>query len=88
MKLTKQQKREVAKQMAEALRKAPHLYLTQYQGLKFIELAELRKKLKPVSCKYRVVKNSLMGYALKDAGIDGEHRLHTARDPIFQSPRG
>ena|SRR5581483_6930035 len=71
MKLTKQQKKEISRQMAEALKKAPHLYFTQYQGLKFVELAELRKKLKPLNAKYSVVKNSLVDYALKDAGISG-----------------
>jgi len=71
MKLTKQQKKDISKQMGEALKKAPHLYFTQYQGLKFIELAELRKKLKSLGCKYQVVKNSLVEYALKDAGITG-----------------
>jgi large subunit ribosomal protein L10 len=71
MKLTKVQKKEIAKQMSEVLKKAPHLYFTHYQGLKFLELAELRKKLKPLGCKYQVVKNSLVEYALKDAGISG-----------------
>jgi large subunit ribosomal protein L10 len=71
MKLTKQQKKEISKQMAGVLKKAPHLYFTHYQGLKFLELAELRKKLKPLGCKYQVVKNSLVEYALKDSGISG-----------------
>ena len=71
MKLTKQQKTEISKQMAETLKKSPHLYFTHYQGLKFVELAELRKKLKPFGCKYQVVKNSLVDYALKGAGISG-----------------
>src|SRR5271154_575557 len=71
MKLSKVQKKEISKQMSEVLKKAPHLYFTHYQGLKFIELAELRKKLKPLGCKFQVVKNSLVEYALKDAGIDG-----------------
>lgn len=57
--------------MGEALQKAPHLYFTHYQGLKFIELADLRKKLKPLGCKYQVVKNSLVEFALKDAKISG-----------------
>ena len=57
--------------MAGALKKAPHLYFTHFQGLKFMELAELRKKLKPLGCKYQVVKNSLVEYALKDSGISG-----------------
>ena len=63
------------------MKKAPHLYFTHYQGLKFIELAELRKKLKPLGCKYQVVKNSLIDYALKDAGISGAAE-ETLKGPI------
>lgn len=70
MKLTKVQKIEIAKQMAESFKGSEsNLFFTQYQGLKFLELAELRKKLKPFSAKYQVVKNSIISNALKNAGI-------------------
>src|SRR5438309_8514384 len=82
MKLTKEQKKEISKQMAEAFKKAPHLYFTRFQGLKFVELAELRKKLKPLGCKYQVVKNSLLEYALKDSGKSG------FTDELFKGPIG
>lgn len=68
--------------MAERLKTAPALYFTQYQGLKFVELAELRKKLRPLNYKYSVVKNSLVEYALKDAGISG------AAEETFKGPIG
>ncbi len=71
MKLTKNDKIEKSKAVAEALKKAPHLFFTQFQGLKFVELDELRAKLRPLHCRYAVVKNSLVRYALKNAGIDG-----------------
>lgn len=71
MKQTKDQKVENAKVLAEALKKAPHMFFTQYQGLKFRELDELRGKLRPLKCRYAVVKNSLIKYALKSAGVDG-----------------
>lgn len=70
MKLTKAQKIEIAKQMAESFKGSQsNLFFTQYQGLKFVELAELRKKLKPFSAKYQVIKNSIVSNALKNAGI-------------------
>ena len=47
MKLTKNEKIEKSKQLAETLKKAPHLFFTEYQGLKFVELDELRAKLRP-----------------------------------------
>ena len=71
MKLTKQQKIESSKVLAEKLKAAPHLFFTEFQGLKFVELDELRMQLKPLKCRYAVVKNSLIKYALKNAGVDG-----------------
>jgi large subunit ribosomal protein L10 len=37
--------------------------------LKFQEIDDLRKKLKPLRCRYRIVKNSTLGHALKEAGL-------------------
>ena len=71
MKLTKKDKIERAKTLAESLKKAPHLFFMEFQGLKFVELEELRGKLRPLHCRYAVVKNALVRYALKNAGIDG-----------------
>ena len=71
MKLTKQQKIESSKVLAEKLKAAPHLFFTEFQGMKFVELDELRMQLKPLKCRYAVVKNSLIKYALKNAGVDG-----------------
>jgi len=70
-KLTKEEKIEQAKALAETLKAAPHLFFTDYKGMKFVELDELRAKLRPLRCKYAVVKNSLVKYALKNAGVDG-----------------
>lgn len=71
MKQTKAEKIESAKILAETLKKAPHLFFTEFQGLKFVELDELRAKLRPLKCRYAVVKNNLVKYALKNAGVDG-----------------
>lgn len=69
MKPTRQQKVVAAQDWGQALRKAQNLYLTQYQGLRFTELQQLRAKLRPLSCRYTVVKNSLVRNALREAGI-------------------
>jgi len=71
MKLTKNEKIENSKAMAETLKKAPHLFFTEFQGMKFGEIDELRNKLRPLRCKYAVIKNTTVRYALKNAGIDG-----------------
>jgi large subunit ribosomal protein L10 len=71
MKLTKQQKHDASQAIAEKLKAAPHLFFTEYQGMKFVELDELRAQLRPLKCRYAVVKNSLVRHALKAAGVDG-----------------
>jgi large subunit ribosomal protein L10 len=71
MKLTKSQKIESSKVLAEKLKTAPHLFFTEFQGMKFVELDELRAQLRPLKCRHAVVKSSLVRYALKGAGIDG-----------------
>jgi large subunit ribosomal protein L10 len=71
MKKTKDEKIETSKALADALKKAPHLFFTEFQGMKFVEIDELRAKLRPMRCKYAVIKNSTVRYALKNAGIDG-----------------
>lgn len=82
MKLTKQQKIEQAKELAKLLGKSPNLYITQYQGLKFVELAQLRTKLKPFKCKYQVVKNSLIANALKEAGVPQNPDAKLLKGPV------
>ena len=71
MKQTKLQKIETSKALAEKLKAAPHLFFTEFQGMKFVELDELRAQLRPLKCRHAVVKSSLVRYALKGAGIDG-----------------
>ena len=71
MKLTKEQKKELSKKMGGDLKEKSQLYFTQFQGLKFGELADLRRRLKPLGCRYKVVKNSLIEHALREAGVSG-----------------
>ena len=82
MKQTKQQKIAAAKELAKLLGKSPNLYITQYQGLKFVELAQLRGKLKPFKCKYQVVKNSLIANALKEAGVPANPDAKLLKGPV------
>jgi large subunit ribosomal protein L10 len=74
MKLTKEQRKEQCKGLARTLKDSPHLYFTEYQGLKFQDIAALRALLKPHKCGYRVVKNSLLEHAMKDAGVAAESK--------------
>jgi large subunit ribosomal protein L10 len=71
MKLTKEQKKDIARQLAQKFAGSPGVFFTQYQGLKFVDLAQLRSKLKPAGCRYQVMKNTLVANALKEAGMGG-----------------
>ncbi len=71
MNLTKQQKVEKAESLSQEIKKAGVLFFTSYQGLKFVDMAELRVKLAPTGAKFRVERNSVLGHAVKNAGIQG-----------------
>lgn len=44
--------------------------LTEYRGLTVAEISELRAKLRPAKCEYKVVKNTLTKRALKDLKLE------------------
>ncbi len=80
MKLTRAAKIEKSKELAGDLKAQSQIFLTEYQGLKFVDLAILRGKLRPMGARYSVIKNSLVRNALSNAGIQGDKALF--RGPI------
>jgi large subunit ribosomal protein L10 len=82
MKLTKQQKTEKSKSLGADIKAAGQIFFTDFKGLKFGEIDELRGKLRPLKGRYSVVKNSLLRHAVKAAGLDG------AMPQIFKGPVG
>lgn len=78
MKLSKAEKKEGSKQLAETIKASGSIYFAGFQGLKFVELADLRAQLRPHKGGCRVVKNSLLEHALKQAGIEGAAKEITA----------
>ncbi len=64
--MKKQEKGKIIEKLkAEAL-KANSIFLTEYKGLNFVELTELRKSLRSRSAELHIAKNTLMKLALKD----------------------
>ena len=61
---------EAVQNLEERLKKFPNLLVTNYQGLTTPELNDLRAKLKPLGCEYKVVKNTLTQIALKKVGLE------------------
>jgi len=65
-----QQKSSVVQELEKQARECKGLIVTSFKGLKTVEFNEIRQKLRPLQCEYRVVKNSLTRLALKNAGMD------------------
>ena len=61
---------ETVAELEKKLKDSPNLLLTTYQGLTTPELNDLRAKLKPLGCRYGVVKNTLTRIALKNIGLE------------------
>ena len=69
MRLNKEEKKKAAEAFARELKGTSTLYFTEYQGLKFQDLLELRKRLLPSKLRFRVVRNSIARNALQESGL-------------------
>ena len=68
---TKAQKQENVTALAEKLRRAATIYLTDFTGLDVARMTDLRRKLRAAGVEYVVVKNTLARRALTDAQVAG-----------------
>ena len=57
MNLTKDQKKQKSQDLSQEIQEAGTLFFTAYQGLKFVDMAELRAQLRPTGAKFRVERN-------------------------------
>jgi large subunit ribosomal protein L10 len=64
--LNRQEKEAVVVELRDKLERSKAAILTDYRGLKVMEITELRHKLREEGVEYRVVKNSLIRLAVKD----------------------
>ena len=64
------QKQEQVKALTEDLRGAVAGVLVDYKGITVLEDTKLRKELREAGVNYRVIKNSIMRRAVKNAGFD------------------
>lgn len=67
MLLNREQKEEQVQQLTERLKQDKAVLLVNFQGLKVNEIGELRRKLGEGKSGYKVVKNTLLKIALKNA---------------------
>lgn len=69
-KVLEQKKQQVA-ELTEAFKKANVGVLVNYSGITVEKDTKLRKQLREAGCEYKVVKNTLLSLAFKEAGIEG-----------------
>ena len=73
-KILNQKKEEVSK-LAERMKEAKIILLTDYRGINVADVTELRTELRKSKSEYRVIKNNITRRALAEAGIEGLEEL-------------
>ena len=64
-------KKATVAQIKEKLTTAQSVVMVDYRGLNVAEVTELRKQFRAAGVEYAVLKNSLVGIAAKEVGIEG-----------------
>ena len=64
-------KKAKVEQLTETLKSAVSCVLVDYRGITVEEDTKLRRELREANVKYSVEKNSMLRFALKNAGIEG-----------------
>ena len=80
MNLTKEQKKQKSQDLSAEIKNGGTIFFTAYQGLKFVDMADLRVKLAPTGAKFRVERNTILDHAMQQAKIEG------ADAKLFQGP--
>ena len=65
------QKNEEVTKLAEEMKNAKLILLTDYRGINVTDVTELRTSLRNTNATYRVIKNNIIRRALQEAGIEG-----------------
>ena len=65
----------VVTEVRERLSSSSAALLTEYRGLKVGEMADLRRQLRAVGGDYKVYKNTLVRFAVRDLGLEGVEEL-------------
>ncbi len=64
-------KKAMVKELADRLNNAQAGVLADYRGLTVEQDTELRRKLREANVQYTVIKNSIIHFAVKEAGLEG-----------------
>ena len=69
-KILNQKKEEVSK-LAEKMKEAKIILLTDYRGINVADVTELRAELRKSNSEYKVIKNNITRRALAECGLEG-----------------
>lgn len=69
-KIIKQKEKEV-NELADKLKEAKMVLLTDYRGINVADVTELRSELRKSDSEYKVIKNNIIRRALAENGIEG-----------------
>jgi len=69
--MRREEKKGVVKELADKLSRCSIAITTDYRGLSVAEMTELRRQLRQAGIEYRVVKNTLVGFAAEQVGRAG-----------------
>ena len=83
-----EQKQQQVAALREAFEKANVGVLVNYNGITVEKDTKLRKQLREAGCVYKVVKNTLLSRAFKDAGIEGLDECLNGTTAIAYSENG
>lgn len=71
---TKDQKKEIVKNLAREIKDSKAVVFSDYKGLSVKDMTALRRELRQQGVNLKVVKKTLMSLALKDAGVELDTR--------------
>ncbi len=66
-----EQKKEIVKEMTKTFKAAKTMVLMDYRGLTVEEDTEMRVAVRKAGVEYKVMKNTLVKFAMKECGIEG-----------------
>lgn len=64
-------KKALVEELAQKLKEAKSIVLTDYRGLTVDQDTKLRKALREANVEYKVIKNSIVSFATKDSDLEG-----------------
>lgn len=65
------QKKALVDELAQKLKEAKSVVLADYRGLTVDQDTKLRKALREADVEYKVIKNSIINFAVKDSNLEG-----------------